>query len=427
MNTHPQVWMALAAGAVLVTGEGIARLPGTRSALVGAGLALGGAAVAAVLLAGADLVQPLVELGPLLVILLGAVAILARPPSWREPNEVGRLTETTLLVALAFASRDLWVVAGLWLLSLAPGLRFREQPGVSRRPFGIKATLGAAFVALALAAPFLPPGPLPADQLGLLGLVLAAAVRMGVPPFSPLVISDYERLPVGRHALVAAARPSIALLLAGRLAFPDAVEPLAPALQAWAVVAAALAGLQGLAAVSPRRSVGAMATTQASIILYGMVSPGELGVLGALVQWAGLGLSLVGLGVLVEAIESRVGRDRATRARGLMGPAPGMALLFLLFAATMSGFPGTSGFVGEDLVMQAQTGHELWFRTLLLVATALNGFTMLRVFAHTFMGPLWPDEIRGFPPLNTRERLVLGAIAAAMGLLVAAPALVSPA
>jgi NADH:ubiquinone oxidoreductase subunit 4 (subunit M) len=145
------------------------------------------------------------------------------------------------------------------------------------------------------------------------------------------------------------------------------------------------------------------------------------------VQWAGLGLSLVGLGVLVEAIESRVGRDRATRSRGLMGPAPGMALLFLLFAATMSGFPGTSGFVGEDLVMQAPTGHELWFRTLLLVATALNGFTMLRVFAHTFMGPLWPDEIRGFPPLNTRERLVLGAIAAAMGLLVASPALVSPA
>lgn len=428
MSPEPLGPAALAVAAVLTLGlgEGIARMPGTRPALLATGGVLAAALVGALALAGAGRLEPLVEVAPVLVVLMGAATVLARPPSWREPPELGRLAETTLLVALSFATRDLVVVSLLWIAALLPGLRFREQPGVSRRPFGIKAFLAALSVAVALLVPFVPALPHP-DRVAFAALVLGAAVRMGVPPFSPLVLSGYERLPFGRHALVAAARPSVALLLAARLAFPYAVEPLAPTLQGWAAVAAALAGLQGLAAETPRRSVGAMATTQASIILYGLVSPGESGVLGALVQWAGLGLSMVGLGLLVEAIESRVGQQRASRTRGLIAPAPGMALLFLLFAATMSGFPGTTGFVGEDLIMQAPTRHEVVWRTLLLAATALNGFTMLRVFAHTFLGPLWPSEIVGFPSLNLRERLVLGMIAVAIGVLVASPGVVGPA
>ncbi len=410
--------LGLAAVAILLA-EGIARLRGGKEALVATVLVQILALAALTWAVQAGLLVPLVVLAPALVALMGTVAVLARPPGWREPVELARLAETTLLVALTFACEELLPVALLWLVSLLPGLRYREHPGVSRRPFALKALLsaGAALSALVLLR-FAPEQ----GTLAWLALVLAAAIRMGVPPFSPLVLSGYQRLPMGRHALVAAARPSVALLLAARLALPEAVEPLAPLLQGWAATAAVLAGLQGLAAQDLRRSVGAMATTQASIILYGLVSTGHTGVAGALVQWAGLGLSLVGIGVLVEAIESRVGEARARSVRGLMGPAPGMALLFLLFAASMSGFPGTTGFVGEDLIMQAPSTQPVLWRGLLLLATALNGFTMLRVFARVFLGRLQPEEVRAFPALTLRERAVLGVVVLALGVLVASPA-----
>lgn len=408
----------LAVVGCFAAGELVARLRAKSAVAVGICL-LGGAALACSLAAARGALDPVIALAPGLVAVLGIAAMLARPPTWREPRELGRLTETALLLTLCFAFRQLPWVALLWLLSLLPGLRHREHAHVSRRAFVLIALPAAMIIAAALAVHL---GSFAgAEPFVYLALVVGAALRMGVPPFTPLLLASTERLPLGRAALVMAGRPSLALLLAARLALPEQVAELAPWLQGWAASAALLAGLHGLSPTTPRRSLRAMAATQASIILYGLVSPGESGVLGALVQWAGLGLSLLGLGLLVEAVESRVGHQRANLVQGLLGPAPGMALLFLLFASTLSGFPGTSGFVGEDLVMQAPAQPAALWRGLLLVATALNGITMLRMFARRFLGPLSPPEARGFPGMNGRERLVLGAMALALAVLTAWP------
>lgn len=408
MSGEVLLFCALAA---LFFGEILSLLRASSDALI-AGLSLLFAAAVALLFA------PVAPLAPLLVLVLGGVTLLARSPSWREPRELGRITESTLLIALAFSSRDLLYVGALWLLSFVPGLRFREQAGISRRPFAILAALSSLAVAGALAVHV---AALDLDALVYLGCVVGAGIRMGVPPFSPLVASQYERLPFGRAAFVAAARPSVALMLAVRLAYGDEIAAHAGPLQAWAALAAIAAALEGLAASNPRRSIASMASTQASILLYGLVSPGETGAAGAMVQWAGLGLSLVGLGLLVEAIESRLGRRRGERASGLLESAPGMALLFLLFAATMSGFPGTAGFVGEDLVMQAETSRPLVWRPLLLAATAVNGATMLQMFSRSFLGPPLPQSA-GFPPLGVRERIAVGTLALALVVITASPA-----
>ncbi len=407
MNTMTALVIAL--GCLCVC-ELLARLRSSLAVVSCCGLLIAVGALAGV---GESLavIEPPIGLGPALVALLGLASLLARPPSWRESREVAMLLETAVLVALCFAFQDLLVVGALWLLSLIPGLRHREQPGISRRPLILLTGAGVLLVGGALAGASLEDVPHPVLYLA---LILGGALRMGVPPFSPLFVLNAERLPIGRTALVAAGRPSVALLLAARFAFPSAIEGCAAFLQPWAAGAALLAGLQGLATATPRRSLALMASTQSAIILFGLVSPGEAGVFGATVQWAGLGLSLLGLGLLVEAVESRVGRRRARRVRGLLSRAPGMALLFLLFAATLSGFPGTAGFVGEDLIMSAPARSAWLLRGMLLAATALNGITMLRLFARSFLGPSFPPEARGFPPLCGRERLVLGGMALAL-------------
>ena len=416
--------MTLTAALVLVIGvfavsEVVARRP-TPSRAIGVAMALllglaAGALSWSLTLGGA---QELPFATPI-VAALGGAALLCRPVAWRNPPEVARLTETALLVGLAFLSEDLPTVAVFWLVSFVPGLRWREQRNVSRRPFALLAVVSSVPVVAAVALHYW--GQAPEWTYGL--AVLGAALRMGVPPASPLIMAGYDRLPLGRAAFVAAVRPSVALLLCLRGTYHEQVGLLAGPLQWWAAVAAVTAALQGVSQRDPQRGIGAMAATQAAIILFGLAAPGRVGVLGALVQWVGLGVSLVGLGLIVEAAGSRLGRRRARKVRGLMGPAPGMALLFLLFAATMSGFPGTSGFAGEDLILESAAAHPVLLPTLLLVATALNGATMLRIFAHTFLGPLTP-EANGFPGLTARETFVLGGLALALLVLVVAPQLI---
>lgn len=362
----------------------------------------------------------MLPIGPALVALLGAATVLSRPAVWREPQELGRLVETALLAGLCFSSQDAAVVITAWLLSFVPGLRWREQANVSRRPIALLALFGGVPLAIALACDL---GGLPRMVYPL--VVLGAAVRMGVAPFSPLLMASYDRLPLGRAAFVAAVRPSVPLILVARALTPEQVEHWAGPLQLWAALAAISVAVQGLAQRDPRRSLGAMSATQSAIVLYGLVAPGHAGVLGALIQWAGLGLSLVGLGVLIEAIESRVGHWQTRTVRGLLAPAPGLALVFLLFAATLSGFPGTSGYAGEDLIMQAPASHPVPLRALLLAATALNGVTMLLLFSRTFLGPL-TGRAKGFPPLTVRERAVVAMLAVLLTALAALPKLAGP-
>lgn len=396
-----------------VAGELVARQRTSQQAVALSVAALGGMGVLGCALGGA---LPIFA-GVCVVAVLAAATVLSRPPAWREPRELGRLLETALLTGICFGSADPRLVALAWVLSFVPGLRWREQASVSRRPIGLLALFAGAPLLAALWLYIQGEA-----HLAYPLVVIGAAVRMGVAPSSPLLLVSYDRLPLGRAAFVAAVRPSVPLILAARALAPEQVAAWAGPLQTWAALAALLVAVQGLSQRDPRRSLGAMSATQSAIVLYGLVSPGQSGVDGALIQWAGLGLSLVGIGVLMEAVEGRLGHARGRTVRGLIGPAPGLALLFLLFAATMSGFPGTSGFAGEDLILQAPADHAVLLRALLLVATALNGVTMLLLFARTFLGPL-SDEARGFPQLTLRERLVVGVLATALGVLAISPQL----
>jgi NADH:ubiquinone oxidoreductase subunit 4 (subunit M) len=62
-------------------------------------------------------------------------------------------------------------------------------------------------------------------------------------------------------------------------------------------------------------------------------------------------------------------------------------LVFLACGLSLVGFPGTVGFVSDDLLMRAVLGAYPASGLLLFVATALSGFTVLRAYLRLFHGP----------------------------------------
>jgi len=83
---------------------------------------------------------------------------------------------------------------------------------------------------------------------------------------------------------------------------------------------------------------------------------------------------------------------RAARFQGRVVTHPGWAALLLFSSLGVIGFPITTAFLGEDLLLQRAAENHLWLALMLTVCFVLNGITIMRVFAHVCCGPELAQE-----------------------------------
>ena len=93
---------------------------------------------------------------------------------------------------------------------------------------------------------------------------------------------------------------------------------------------------------------------------------------------------------------------------GLATRTPRLAVFFAVFALTLAGLPGTLGFAAEDLLLHgAIESHPRW-GIVLPIATAMNAYTLVRMFSKLFLGRRDRD-VPPAPDALPRERWVLTA------------------
>ncbi len=107
---------------------------------------------------------------------------------------------------------------------------------------------------------------------------------------------------------------------------------------------------------------------------------------------------------------------------GVVNVMPAFAAFMVLFALANSGLPGTSGFVGEFLVILSSFRASFWYAllaaTILILGAAYNLWLIKRVI----FGGVANDKVAHMQELNGREFLVLGVLAASVLLLGVWPA-----
>ena len=136
-----------------------------------------------------------------------------------------------------------------------------------------------------------------------------------------------------------------------------------------------------------------------------------MGVEGAMVQMISHGFISGALflfvGVLYDRVHSRMISDYG----GVANSMPWFASLAVLFLMANSGLPGTSGFVGEFMVILASFKASFWFAflagTTLILGAAYNLWLVKRVI----YGDVANKQVAELQDLNRREALVLGALA----------------
>ena len=136
-----------------------------------------------------------------------------------------------------------------------------------------------------------------------------------------------------------------------------------------------------------------------------------LGMTGAMVQMISHGLisgaMFLCVGVLYDRVHSREIADYG----GVANTMPTFAAFMVLFAMANAGLPGTSGFVGEFMVIIASFKANFWFAFLAATTLVLGAAYTLWMIKRVLYGEVANEHVAELQDLNSREFIVLAVLA----------------
>ncbi len=146
----------------------------------------------------------------------------------------------------------------------------------------------------------------------------------------------------------------------------------------------------------------------------GRTSGIELGLDGAVVQMLSHGLVSGAMFLCVGVMYDRVHSREISAYGGVVNTMPKFAAFMVLFALADSGLPGTSGFVGEFLVILASFKANVWYAFLAGTMLVLGASYTLWLVKRVIFGEIANDKVAALKDINGREFLVLGLLAIAV-------------
>lgn len=217
------------------------------------------------------------------------------------------------------------------------------------------------------------------------GLLAAAGlVRSGIAPLHCWLTDLFEKATFGTALLFVA--PLTGAYTIMRLVLPIAPDQALHIIAVFSLITAVYASGMAMVQIEVRRFFCYLFISNASLVLCGLELVTPIGLTGALCVWLSIGLSLVGLGLVLRSIEARIGRISLDAYHGLFEQMPNLAGFFLLTGLASIGFPGTIGFVAVELLIEGAVEVYPLIGTAVVAAGAMNGISILMVYFRVFTG-----------------------------------------
>ncbi len=259
--------------------------------------------------------------------------------------------------------------------------------------------------------------------------LLAFAVKVPMWPVHTWLPDAHVEAPTGGSVILAAIMLKIGGY--GFLRFSLPVTPDASQEYAWLVIALSLVAVIYVGFVALVQEDMKKLIAYSSISHMGFVTLGafislalvreagnpdaaRLGLQGAMVQMVSHGFVSGAMfscvGVLYDRMHSRMISDYG----GVANTMPWFAALFVLFAMANSGLPGTSGFVGEFMVILASFQAQPWLAVGAGVTLVVGAAYTLWLVKRVVFGEVANAHVAELTDIDAREALVLGAFAVAV-------------
>jgi NADH-quinone oxidoreductase subunit M len=188
--------------------------------------------------------------------------------------------------------------------------------------------------------------------------------------------------------------------------FPLASSFFTPLIFTLSAIAVIYTSLVALAQIDMKKLVAYSSIHHMGFVTMGTFAVNSEAVQGAMIQMLSHGLVSGALFLCVGVLYDRLHTHEIARFGGLIERMPAYAFVFMVFTLANVGLPGTSGFVGEFLILLGTFRVSTLYCTLAATGMFLGVAYMLYLYRRVIFGTITRADLRGMLDLSPREKAV---------------------
>jgi len=188
---------------------------------------------------------------------------------------------------------------------------------------------------------------------------------------------------------------------------PEASDFFMPLIIILSSIAIVYTSLVALAQEDIKKLIAYSSVAHMGIVTIGIFIVNQQGLEGAMIQMISHGIVSAALFLCVGVIYDRMHTRNINFYGGLVNKMPKYSVVFMLFVLASIGLPGTSGFIGEFLVILGAFQKNSFIALFAALGIILGAIYMLYLYKKIIFGTLENEKLKEILDLSLREKLIL--------------------
>ena len=193
--------------------------------------------------------------------------------------------------------------------------------------------------------------------------------------------------------------------------FSEASELFAPLIFTLSIVAIIVTSLIALVQEDMKKLIAYSSVAHMGFVTLGIFTFTVQGIEGSVIQMISHGIVSAALFLCVGVLYDRVHSRMINTYGGVVNIMPKYAVMLMIFTLSSIGLPGTSGFIGEFLILLGAFKKSFLIATIASVGVILGAVYMLWLYKRVVFGKIVNNELMKISDLNRSEIFILSCLA----------------